>query len=266
MSHKIAPHLLEAVASLQASAAKPVLTAVDVDRRLEQYRVPGPAGDVRLTVSTDKQEGHVTHVREEAWDAALMPSREEAPELYALLESSLKQARAADLQAPLSAWSPTLVMRGRYYVETWYALDGFEVRLRYPLFGSHCTKAFSAQVQRCAQPATSVEVSALPYQVRYVRPYLSTGLQLDWSVAYVGFGQFYFYQGDDGLLYCDNECMSKAFIRDVVEALLSRLSKAKVDIRPTLARMGFTKLPEQPEALKEAVLGMLNGVVLADNR
>lgn len=44
--------------------------------------------------------------------------------------------------------------------------------------------------------------------------------QLNWSVAGVGFGQFYFYTDEDGRVHIDNECMGKAFIKQVLNMMV----------------------------------------------
>ena len=38
---------------------------------------------------------------------------------------------------------------------------------------------------------------------------------LQWSMPEVGFGQFRFYTKDN-VVYCDNECMSKEFIKKIL--------------------------------------------------
>lgn len=42
------------------------------------------------------------------------------------------------------------------------------------------------------------------------------GVQFDWSATGVGFGQFYFYEGDGGKLHCSNETMGKDFIKKML--------------------------------------------------
>lgn len=42
---------------------------------------------------------------------------------------------------------------------------------------------------------------------------------IDWSVPKVGFGQFKFYS-KDGIIYCENETMSKDFIKSVLTSMV----------------------------------------------
>jgi hypothetical protein len=44
---------------------------------------------------------------------------------------------------------------------------------------------------------------------------LSNEFTIEWTSTNVGFGQFKFYTKDD-VVYCDNECMSKEFIKQVL--------------------------------------------------
>jgi hypothetical protein len=44
---------------------------------------------------------------------------------------------------------------------------------------------------------------------------LSNEFTIEWAAKNVGFGQFKFYTKDD-VVYCDNECMSKEFIKQVL--------------------------------------------------
>jgi hypothetical protein len=48
----------------------------------------------------------------------------------------------------------------------------------------------------------------------YCSPLNNAGFQ--WGAAGVGFGQLYFYTGDDGVVYCDNEMMSKDFVKKIL--------------------------------------------------
>lgn len=48
---------------------------------------------------------------------------------------------------------------------------------------------------------------------------LDKPLHLMWAVNDVGFGQFYFYE-KDGKIHCDNECMSKEFIKKVLNDMI----------------------------------------------
>lgn len=41
-------------------------------------------------------------------------------------------------------------------------------------------------------------------------------VRFDWSAKGVGFGSFTFYIGDDGYVHCDNEIMSRQFIKDML--------------------------------------------------
>lgn len=44
---------------------------------------------------------------------------------------------------------------------------------------------------------------------------LSNPFTVNWTLKGIGFGQFYFYE-KDGVLYCDNEMMSKESIKRVL--------------------------------------------------
>lgn len=46
------------------------------------------------------------------------------------------------------------------------------------------------------------------------------GFTLQWIVNGIGYGEFHFYQGDDGLIHCRNETMSKEFIKKVLNDML----------------------------------------------
>ena len=43
----------------------------------------------------------------------------------------------------------------------------------------------------------------------------NAGISFSWGKQDCGFGQFYFYV-KDGVLYCDNECMSKESIKEIL--------------------------------------------------
>jgi hypothetical protein len=44
---------------------------------------------------------------------------------------------------------------------------------------------------------------------------LTNEFTIEWTSAQVGFGQFKFYTKDN-VIYCDHECMSKEFIKQVL--------------------------------------------------
>jgi len=44
----------------------------------------------------------------------------------------------------------------------------------------------------------------------------SFGISFGWTAKGVGFGEFYFYRNKEGGLVCDNECMSKEFIKKML--------------------------------------------------
>jgi hypothetical protein len=54
---------------------------------------------------------------------------------------------------------------------------------------------------------------------------------IDWSVTGIGFGQFYFYE-EDGGIYCDNESMSKNFIKMVLCQLVDQCELTDPRDRP----------------------------------
>jgi hypothetical protein len=54
---------------------------------------------------------------------------------------------------------------------------------------------------------------------------------IDWSIKGVGFGQFYFYE-KDGVMYCDNEIMSKNFIKMVLCKMVDRCELTDIRDRP----------------------------------
>lgn len=46
------------------------------------------------------------------------------------------------------------------------------------------------------------------------------GFTIAWSAIGVGFGETTFYMGRDGLMHCDNECMSREFLAHVLAKFL----------------------------------------------
>ncbi len=48
-----------------------------------------------------------------------------------------------------------------------------------------------------------------------------TDFTISWSAKGVGFGEFSFYT-EDGVLHCDNECMSKHFIMSTLIAMVEK--------------------------------------------
>jgi hypothetical protein len=48
----------------------------------------------------------------------------------------------------------------------------------------------------------------------------------DWSAKGIGFGQFYFYQDKYGVIHCDNECMSKEFIKRILCSMVDQCELA----------------------------------------
>ena len=42
------------------------------------------------------------------------------------------------------------------------------------------------------------------------------GFQVNWQTISAGFGELYFYLGDDQKIHCSNECMSRNFVRSVL--------------------------------------------------
>lgn len=46
-----------------------------------------------------------------------------------------------------------------------------------------------------------------------------SSVHLSWSAKGVGFGSFYFFY-KDGQLYCENECMGKGFIKEMLNKMV----------------------------------------------
>ncbi len=59
------------------------------------------------------------------------------------------------------------------------------------------------------------------YDIVYAVPQNNFGIS--WGAAGIGFGEFFFYKGEGDKLLCDNECMSKDFIRAVLNKLVDDL-------------------------------------------
>lgn len=47
-------------------------------------------------------------------------------------------------------------------------------------------------------------------------------LYVQWSAENIGFGELYFAQDEDGTIHCDNEYMSKEFIKAVLCEMVDR--------------------------------------------
>lgn len=47
------------------------------------------------------------------------------------------------------------------------------------------------------------------------------GFTIAWSAIGVGFGETTFYMGRDGIIHCDNECMSREFFGQVLAKFLA---------------------------------------------
>jgi hypothetical protein len=43
---------------------------------------------------------------------------------------------------------------------------------------------------------------------------------LRWQTASAGFGEVRFYRGEDGRVHCENECMSRDFVKSVLMRLV----------------------------------------------
>lgn len=65
-------------------------------------------------------------------------------------------------------------------------------------------------IERESKPAASIEVELLQ------------SVYLNWSASGIGFGQLYFYQDKNGIIRCDNEMMSKDFIKLALCALVDQ--------------------------------------------
>jgi len=51
---------------------------------------------------------------------------------------------------------------------------------------------------------------------------MNGSLDIKWSRSGLGFGEFYFWAGDDGVIHCSNEGMSKAFLKEVLGQLVDQ--------------------------------------------
>lgn len=200
---------------IQEERLEVLCTARDRRHTYQQYKVWEEEGPLRVTLAYALKDGALVEAQEERWGLARIPGPR-WEDLRRVLPQALDGAYSAEQLASLvEGIRPYLALEGNYYIEALYRFEGYLLRLFYPLLGKRSTTPFKAVVEAMDPLCSHVDGLVLPYEIE-AEAFAPFGGTVSWAANYVGFGQLVFRTDGQGRVHCDNECMSREFIKQVL--------------------------------------------------